>query len=129
MTARISRRSLAEYYAGRVLAGDDAVVARQLAAYLIDTRRTKELSLIVRDIEDALAARGVLVADVVSAHDLDTETEQAISGYLSSLYDGKVTLRTSVQPDVIGGVRIRTPDAELDVTVRRKLMNLQAIKI
>ncbi len=129
MTARISRRSLAEYYAGRILAGDDVVVAKQLAAYLIETRRTKELPLIVRDIEDSLAVRGVLVADVVSAYDLDKETEQSISGYLSSLYSSKVKLRTSVRPDVIGGVRIRTPDAELDATVRRKLMNLQAIKI
>ena len=129
MATRISRRSLAEYYAGCVLAGDDAVVAKQLAAYLIETRRTKELPLIVRDIEDSLAARGLLVADVVSAYDLDTETEQSISGYLSSLYSSKVKLRTSVQPNVIGGVRIRTPDAELDATVRRKLMNLQAIKI
>lgn len=129
MTARISRRSLAEYYAGCILAGDDVVVAKQLAAYLIETRRTKELPLIVRDIEDSLAVRGVLVADVVSAYDLDKETEQSISGYLSSLYSSKVKLRTSVRPDVIGGVRIRTPDAELDATVRRKLMNLQAIKI
>lgn len=125
---RISRRALAAHYARRVIEGDD-LVARQLAAYLIETRRVKELPLIVRDIEDALLAQGVVIADVIGARPIDTRTEKSIADYLIGIYGGEVALRMSVQPEVIGGVRIRTPDAELDTTIKRKLINLQATKI
>lgn len=125
---RISRRALAVHYATQVIAGDETI-ASQLAAYLIESKRTKELPLIVRDIEDALAVRGIVIADVVGAHPIDTQTETSISDYLKGLYGGTVMLRTSVQPAMIGGVRIRTPDAEIDTTIKRKLSNLQATKI
>ena len=50
MAERISRRSLTEYVADRLIAGD-VVVIEQLAAYLIETRRTKEVDQNLRDIE------------------------------------------------------------------------------
>ena len=69
MAERISRRSLAEYIADRLVAGDTTVI-EQLAAYLIETRRTKQVDLYVSDIEYALIDRGVVIADVTSAHHL-----------------------------------------------------------
>ena len=64
--ARTSRRRLAEYVAERLLADDVSVIA-ELAALIVTERREREIELIVRDIEDSLARRGVLVATVETA--------------------------------------------------------------
>lgn len=129
MAQRISRRVLTDYVAHRLNAGD-ATVIKQLAAYLVDTRRTNELDLIVYDIETALLGKGVVIADVVSARTLAKEAQQAVADYVKTAYGATdVELRQSVDPHLIGGVRIRTPDAEHDTTIRRKLMKLQRIKV
>ena len=67
--ARTSRRRLAEYVAERLLADDVSVIA-ELAALIVTERREREIELIVRDIEDSLARRGVLVATVETATQL-----------------------------------------------------------
>lgn len=129
MAQRISRRVLTDHVARRLYAGDDTVI-EQLAAYLVDTRRTNELDLIVYDVETALLSKGVVIADVISARALAAQTQQAIADYVKAAYGAKdVELRQSVDPQLIGGVRIRTPDAEHDATIRRKLMKLQRIKV
>lgn len=125
MAQRISRRVIARHIADRLIDGDSSLAITQLAGFLIDTRRTTELLLIVRDIEDALAVRGIIIADVMSAHELTTETEDAIKRFLADAYTGSVHTRTTVEPSLLAGVRIRTPDAEFDNTARRKLTTLQ----
>ena len=129
MAERISRRSLAEYVADRLIAGD-TVVIEQLAAYLIETRRTKEVDLYVRDIEYALIDRGVVVADVTSAHHLTAETQEAVTRFLNTAYAAKaVELRQSLDASLIGGINIQTADAEYDTTVKRRITNLQKMKV
>lgn len=127
--AEVSRRKLANYFADQLLAGKKGVVD-QLAAYLIDTGRTKEAELIVRDIEDALATRGTVVADIQSAHALTKETQAALSDFLKRTTQAKrVELRHVVDESLLGGVRIGVPGAEIDTTLRRKLTNLKASKV
>jgi F0F1-type ATP synthase delta subunit len=128
MAVRVSRRKIAAYCADRLIAGDTAV-AEQLAAYLIDEHRTREVELVVRDIEAALAARGVMIADVASATKLSEVTKKAIGSFLTEA-DGstRVYLRESLDPSLLGGVRVTTPEAELDATIRRKLTTLKASK-
>lgn len=129
MAGRISRRLLTEYIADRLVAGD-ATVIEQLAAYLIEIRRTKEVDLYVRDIEYALIDRGVVVADVTSAHHLAAETQEAVTRFLSTAYAAKtVELRQSLDASLIGGINIQTADAEYDTTVKRKITNLQKMKV
>lgn len=125
MAQRISRRMLARHVADQLIDGDKTIVINQLAAFLVSTHRTGELPLIVRDIEDALAVRGLIVADVVSAHELTTEAEEAVKRFLAEAYKGSVHIRTEVDPTLLAGVRVRTPDAEFDNTARRKLTKLQ----
>lgn len=129
MAQRISRRALAEHVASRLQAGDDTVL-QEVAAYLLETRRVRELDLYVREIEAALTQNGVVVADVASAHQLTKKTEQAIVRYLKATYHvDTVEMKQSVDPQLIGGIQVRTPDAEYDATVRRKLTKLQTMKV
>jgi F0F1-type ATP synthase delta subunit len=129
MASRVSRRKIAAYCAERLIAGD-STVAEQLAAYLVDERRTREIDLVVRDIESALESRGVMVADVASATKLSSDAKQAIETFLASVNDSKtVHLRETLDANLLGGIKINTPDAELDATIRRKLTTLKASKV
>lgn len=125
---RLSRRKIAIYFADELLAGRS--VFEQLAAYLLDSKQTRELSLVVRDVEAALADRGVLLADVVSAHELNVTTEKAITDHLKKATGAEtVYLRPQVDTTLLGGVRIETPDERLDATLRHRLNQLTASKI
>ncbi len=126
--ARMSRRKIAAYLADELIAGRS--VAKQLASYLIETKRTREATLVVRDIEAALADRGVMVADVSSARELAADTQAAITTYLKQNPEIKnVHIRSHVDPHLLGGVRIDTPGARLDATIRHRLNQLTASKI
>lgn len=129
MAQRISRRTLAEYIADRLIDGD-ATVIEQLAGYLIESRRTKEVDMYVYDIEYALSRRGIVVADVTSARELANETKTLIKQFLADTYQADTTeLRQTIDPTLIGGVKVRTADTEYDATVRRKLTTLQKMKV
>ena len=73
---KLSRRKIAAHLADELVAGRP--IAKQLAAYLVETRRTREATLMVRDIESALADRGVLLADVSTSRELATDTKAGI---------------------------------------------------
>lgn len=139
---RVSRRTLARYAAERVLAGDASVVD-ELAALLVSEGRQRELELLVRDIESALAERGTVVASVESAKPLEGATRRAVEQLLSDAVAQQqptsgttearrrvtVKLRERVDPSLIGGVKITTPTQVMDATIRKKLHTLRAKKI
>lgn len=124
MALRLSRRKIAALAAENILSGaSQQKVLREVAAYLLATRRTREQELLVRDIEDALATRGMVVADVTSAHPL-TET---IKSEISKLVSAKqLQLRERIDAEVLGGVRVDIPGKRFDGTLQRKLTALKA---
>lgn len=129
MAVRLSRRKLATFTAERLMAGDKTAIM-QLAAYLVETRRTRELPLVVRDIETALAERGVVVADVTTAGPLGEAAAKAIRQFIAAEYnDADVQLRVSEDASLLGGAKVHMPGSELDTTIRRKLTTLRATKI
>lgn len=129
MAVRVSRRKLAAYTAEQLMKADQTVIS-QLAAYLVQTRRTKELPLLVRDIESALAAHGVVVADVTTIGPLGAAAEKAVRDFVASTQNASnVHLRTIEDPALLAGVKISLPGSELDTSVRRKLTALKATKV
>lgn len=129
MAVRVSRRKLAAYMAQQLEAGSKTALV-QLAAYLVDTRRTRELPLIVRDIESALAARGIIVADVTTAGSLSKAAETAVRDFIAAGHkDASVQLRLHTDADLIAGAKIQLPGRELDTSVRHKLNALKASKV
>ena len=81
---RLSRRSIAEYIGDSLITGKPTKKAllTELAAFLIDTQRTKELDLIVRDIEYYLAEKGYVRTTIVSAFDLTVETKEMLEAFV-----------------------------------------------
>ena len=125
---RLSRRKVAAYFADELLAGRN--VTKELAAYLVEAKRTRETVLFVRDIEAALADRGVLLADIASSHELSSDTKKTIASYLKNATNAnEVHLRPSVDQSLLGGIRMETPDQRLDMTLRHRLNQLTASKI
>lgn len=124
MAIRLSRRKIAAYAADELLAGTPASkVLAVVAAYLVTTRRTRESELLVRDIEYACMQRGTVVANVASAYALTP----ALKTQIEKLVDAdKVQLRETIDPTLLGGVRIDIPGKRFDGTLRRKLAALKA---
>ena len=98
---------------------------REIAAYLIETKATRTANLVVAAIEEELQARGVVVIETISAHQLSNELRARIR----TLAGGHEThFRERINPDVIGGVKITLPDSEFDDTIQRKLIALKGAK-
>lgn len=127
MARTLSRRSVAAFIADELLNKADArAVYRQLAAYLVDTRRTKEVDLFVRDIVHELSLRGHVAGTVTSAHELSRATKQALEAYAKAATDAQaVHLDEVVDPQVLGGVKLSLPGKELDTTVAHQLLTLR----
>ena len=126
MASKLSRRKIAAYVADNVSNGaaTSAVIA-EVAAYLVESRRTRELQLVIRAIEDELAARGEVIANVTTARTLDDSLRKAVSSLVGAQ---TIHLRESVDESVIGGVKIDLPGATLDATIKRKLLALRQAK-
>ena len=123
----ISRRKLAAHAADRIARGDKrAAVMRELAAYLIDSGRQREAELLTRDIETALLHRGTAIITTTSARPLTSDAKSSVAAYVKAVYKGITTVaqREVIDEQVIGGVKIELPDAQLDGTVRTKLEKL-----
>lgn len=128
---QFSRRILARVIAGK-LAEEPArqeYWMRVLAGYLVDHRRVHEAELLIGDIErELLAQTGQLAAKVVTARPLDGDARATLIALLASQTGAtKVALSEAIDPDVLGGMVVRTADAELDASVRSKLKQLATI--
>lgn len=124
MATRLSRRKIAQYVAEEVADGAPlADLLEQVAALLVDTGRTREYELLTRDIEEALATKGIVVADVTTAHDRDAD----ISTILRQLMPNAKQFVTRRHSDasVLGGVLLELPGRQLDATVRGRLDKLR----
>ena len=126
MARKISRRNLAQYVADNLTTDAHATVIKQLAGYLVESRRTKELELIVRDVQYFLAQKGLVGAVVTSAFDISFETKKAIELFIKSKTKAsKVFIDATVDESVIGGVKISLPGSELDDTIAHQLTVLK----
>ena len=127
MATKLSRRKLATNAAAKLSSGESKkTVLQELAAYLIDTNRKKEATLIVRDIEAMLVDAGIAVGTVVSARPLNDDATKAIESFIKEQNSGvkEVVLRQRIDETLIGGVKLELPGRQLDASVKAKLEQL-----
>jgi len=127
--AKISRRRLAKTVVSELIAGKpQARVIHSLAAYMVEHKMAHQTEMLIGDITSEYARQtGKLTVEVSSAYQLS----DAIRGQLTEFFTKetgaeKVVLHESRDQQLIGGLVARTPDAELDLSVRRKLTKLRA---
>ena len=125
-----SRRRVAKFVADQLADGESpARLARVLAAYLASSKQLWAVELILRDIESALLrSHKFLAADVTSARRLSRETlDELVKMLKSETGAQKVELIENINSDLVGGVVVRTPEAELDASLLNKLRKLRTV--
>jgi len=121
----LSRQKIAIYAAEQLLAGNHGVL-KEVAAYLVETKKTNQLDLIIRDIELYLSRSGHLLAHVGSVHELSAETKKEIITLLKKETGAKnIDLAEYRDENLIGGVKIDIPGKQLDTTINRTLSTLK----
>ena len=107
------------------------VFVRQLAAYLVKERRTRDLAPIMREAMRLRAAQGIIEVEATTAYPIADEVEKAISKLLLSHKPGakQVILGKKRDEEAVGGVRITANDLYLDNTVHGRLNRLKQLKL
>lgn len=124
----VSRRAMSRYIAEQLVAQDGSrAVLEQLAAYLIEHRQTKQLQRYIDDIERELAGMGVIVADVYTARELTNDLRASIKQLLQagSARETTISLREHQQPELIGGLLVRSAGKEYDRTIKSAIRELR----
>ena len=100
-----------------------------LAANLLALLATKNMTLLMPGILEQFSVmvdshRGIEWADVTTAVPLDDAQQKEVSRLLSGIVGSEVSLRTYVEPELIGGIVARLNDRVIDGSVRSKLRNM-----
>ena len=100
-----------------------------LAANLLALLATKNMTLLMPGVLEQFTVmvdrhRGIEWADVTTAVPLDDAQENEVSRLLSGIVGSEVSLRTYVEPELIGGIVARLNDRVIDGSIRSKLRNM-----
>lgn len=98
-----------------------------LVRYAVRQSRSQLVEHLDWLVEQVAAERGRRVADVVSAVELDEDQRDRLAQSLSARLGRPVTLRTAVDPSLIGGLKVTVGDTVLDGTIRRRLDALRGV--
>lgn len=128
MGRRLSRRALAHYVADGVASKASAKeTIQQLAAYLVESRRTKELDLIVRDVATILAEeKGIMTGTLTSAFELSQEAKKAIETFVAKETGAThISLAEEIDASLVGGYKVALPGHEIDHSIAHQLTTLK----
>lgn len=118
------RTRIAQVIADRTLkGGSDDKLVREVAAYILAERRVGELNSLMRDVQEDWAQAGQVEVIASSAYPLSPEVRRDIEAQVTSLYPNarRIIVTEVLDPDVIGGVRLRLANQQLDLSVEAKL--------
>lgn len=131
MNPKASRRVLARTIASKLLTEPDRRKhwVKITAAYLVDHGLDQDADLIINDIAHELYEQsGHLIVDVTSARALSDSTREELVRMLKEATTAKkIELTEKTDPELVGGLIARTPDAVLDASVRTKLKQLASL--
>ena len=127
---KVSRRELAHWAAGELIAGKPAVaVAKHLAAVIKESGTANQLNFLIEDIAWELEQQQALaIGKITSSHPLTISLEKALETQIKTMTKAKdVVLEKQIDKAVIGGVRVETASRVWDSTISRKLAELKEV--
>jgi F0F1-type ATP synthase delta subunit len=119
-----SRHHLAEVIAEKTLkTSDKQLLAKEIAAYLMDENITTSLDSLVRDIMQYRSNKGIVEATAVSVSELSPNVINDLVKMVKDEYPGanQVVINQKIDEDVIGGLRLDFANEHLDMSVKAKL--------
>ncbi len=104
-------------------------IAQIVAAYLVSERRTKELDSLMRKLLELRAQSGSYEAEVTSAFELSDQIRRELEQIIKATHKNarQVIMNSQRDQSLLGGVRLETPDIQLDLTLRAKLRHLSQL--
>lgn len=103
-----------------------AETTRNFLGIVARNRRLFALDRIVEGyLEELAKRRGEITADVISAQELNETQLNALTDVLKQTLGAKVSLRTRVDPALIGGLVVRVGSRLIDSSLRSKLSRLE----
>lgn len=120
----ISRMQVAATVADRLQGGRKQAV-QEAAAWLVERGRVRDGRYLAHDVASILAARGYLLVQITAARRLDDSARHKVEHFIKEQTGaGELELEVIIDKGAIGGLKIETPLAELDNTVRTKMEKL-----
>jgi F-type H+-transporting ATPase subunit delta len=102
----------------------DGLTAKFLGV-LAENRRLSQLPAIIRAFTTIAAAqRGEVTAEVTSAHALSDDQLGALQAKLKAREGRNVNIRSSVDPDLLGGLVVTIGSKRIDSSIRTRLNSL-----
>jgi F-type H+-transporting ATPase subunit delta len=116
-----SRMQVAAYVADH-LSDSRQGALRSAAAWLADKGHAREARYLARDIAQVMAGRGYVLVQITTARPLGGEARAEVERFIKEATGAReLELETTVDPEMIGGIKIETPGQALDASVRTKL--------
>lgn len=116
-----SRMQVAQHLADTLEQSRPAAV-QQAAAWLANAGRSRQARYLARDVASILARRGYVLVRITTARPLSGDARSKLELMVRELTKAKqLELDFRVEPTLVGGAIIATPDAEMDLSVRTKL--------
>jgi F0F1-type ATP synthase delta subunit len=132
MHNKVSRRVIARTVAAKLLAepANQAHWLQVTAAYLLEQHMADDADLMINDIARELFEQsGHLLVDVTSARKLSDKVREELQHTMRKATGAKrVELTEHIDANLLGGLVARTPDAQLDASVRTKLKQLASLQ-
>lgn len=121
---KITASQLAVYAVDELEKGSSSkLVAEKLASYLLEERRSRDMPAVMRAINEVLASRGSDQVTITAAHPTSGETKKQ----LAKLLDAQNPVFFEViDTQLIGGVKARSGESEIDLSVRGRLNRFKA---
>lgn len=125
MAVRISRAKLAKTVCQKMIDGDKNAI-KQLAAFLVTNRRTREAGLIARDLEAEFAKNGHVLARVTSPRKLSDELQTRIEELAKDAFGDvrHVSVDNELDESLLAGMKVDFPGKQIDLTAKAKLEKL-----
>lgn len=106
--------------------GQASPVTSALVLFVVAAGRGRDLPAIIdKLVERAAGERDEVVAEVRTAIPLDAELRERVAAALSSATGKTVSVKSVVDPSVLGGVMARIGDTVFDGSVRHRLDQLK----
>jgi F0F1-type ATP synthase delta subunit len=122
--SKITTSELAKYAVEQLESGVKApTLAHQLAAFLLDERRSRDMPAVMRAIDEELARRGSQQVVVTAAHEVSEEIKKQLAELLAVK---NPVFSEIIDTSVIGGIKARSGESEIDLTVRGRLNRFKA---
>ncbi len=125
----VTRLELAEIIGERTLREPIDSLKNAIAAYLLEEGDVSELDSLMRDVLAYRADHGYIEATLLSAHPLTDAVRKDVADLLKQEYPAAkaISMNETIDPSVVGGLRIELAGKELDLTVRAKLNTLKRL--